>query len=193
MRDARIMRARLLLFLASVLFSAILVGHAEAGLIESEFKPFEEGNFIIKRREMYQHSFWVVEQFVNKIIGYALYDEVRRRFRLFDLTGRYAGFLQATLVDFKPDKLFKQYLWYGRDNRYRGVFIRNIGGRALPYEPRIPPQLRYVSTGPPPGTYGFELGGELQLVRAGNIPLELPPEMEISVFPDLVDQAMKER
>jgi|GEM_PF-3183426 len=187
------MRARLLLFLASILCTGILVGHATAGLIEDEFKPFEEGNFFIKRRETFQNSFWVVEQYVNKIIGYALYDEVRRRFRLFDLTARYAGFLQATMVDFEPDKLFKQYLWYGRDGRYRGVFIRNIGGRALPYEPQTPPHLRYVSMGPPPGAYGFELGGELRLVQAGNVPLELPPETDISVFPEQVEEEIKRR
>ena len=166
---------------------------AAAQLIEDEFRPFEDGNFYIKGRENLENGFWVVEQYVNTRIGYALYDEVRRRFKLFDLRGKYAGYLQATMVDFVPDKLYKQYLWYGRDNQYKGVFVRQLGGRSLPYEPETPPHLRQTRMGPPPGTYGAELGGQLYPYIAGNVPLPPPEEIQIGVFPALVEEELKRK
>ncbi len=164
-----------------------------AQLIEDEFRPFDDADFLIKSRENFQSAFWVVEQFVNNRIGYALYDDVRRRFNLFDLKGTYSGFLQATMEDFVPDELYKQYLWYGRDNHYKGVFVRQLGGRSLPYEPETPPHLRRVGMGPPPGTYGRELGGQLYPYVSGNVPLAPPEEMKFGVFPGTVEEELERK
>jgi len=119
-----------------------------------------------------------------------LYDEVRRRFNLFDLKGGYSGFLQATMLDFEPEPLYKQYLWYGRDNNYKAVFVRQLGGRLLPLEPETPPHLRQFAPGPRPGTYGRELGGELYPYVSGNVPLAPPEEKKIGIFPGEVEEVL---
>jgi hypothetical protein len=160
---------------------------------ENGFKAFEEGNFYIRGRDNLQNGFWVVEQFVNKRIGYALYDEVRRRYNVFDLKSRYWGFLQAVMVDFAPDELYKQYLWYGPNSQYKGVFIRQLGGRSLPYEPEMPPHLRRVGTGPPAGSYGKELGGQWYPYAAGNVSLTPPEEIQIGGFRGLVGEELERK
>jgi hypothetical protein len=164
-----------------------------AQVIEKEFQALEEGNFFIRGRDNLQNGFWVVEQFVNKRIGYAPYDEVRRRYNLFDLKSRYWGFLQATMDDFIPDQLYKQYLFYGPNSRYKGVFIRQLGGRSLPYEPEMPPHLRRFGTGPPAGSYGKELGGQWYPYAAGNVSLTPPEETQIGIFRGLVGEELERK
>jgi len=92
---------------------------------------------------------------------------------LFTLTGKYGGFIQATIGVTKPPHNL-QYLWYDKDNRYKGVFIAHLGGR--PVTPELP--------------FG-ELGGNLEIYPIGNIPLR-PPSYEIELdplkrFPEGVD------
>ncbi len=119
-------------------------------------EPLERANFYIAPRLNYSGSYWIFDQTNNNVIGYAPWDTVRRRWTLFTLTGKYGGFIQATLGATKPPH-YKQYLWYDRDNRYKGVFIAHLGG--TPVTPEHP--------------FG-ELGGWLEIYRIGNIPISLP-------------------
>lgn len=89
---------------------------------------------------------------------------MKRRWTMFNLRGRYQGFLQATIGTEHPLD-YRQYLWYDKSNRYMGVFIARLGGR--PVSPDLP--------------YG-ELGGNLDYFEKGNIPIE-PPEYEVVTDP----------
>jgi len=133
----------------------------------------DEADFYIEPRPNYQGSYWVIDQKSRKIIGYAPWDAVKRRWTLFNLGSQYRGFLQATMGDTEPPHLI-QYLYYGTDGNYKGVFIADIGGR--PVTPQRP--------------YG-ELGGGLSLYPIGNIPMALPQyELEVQplrLFPEGVD------
>jgi hypothetical protein len=136
-------------------------------------EALEGANFYIAPRPNYKGSFWVFNQENNDIIGHAPWDAVHRRWTLFTLTGEYFGFLQATVGAVDPPH-FVQYLWYGKDNEYKGVFVAKLGGR--PVTKDLP--------------YG-ELGGELDLFREGDIPIP-PPEYHFEVdplkrFPEGVD------
>lgn len=132
-----------------------------------------EADFYIEPRPNYQGSYWIIDQKTRKIIGYAPWDAVKRRWTLFNLRSQYRGFLQATMGDPDPPHLV-QYLYYGKDGNYRGVFIADIGGR--PVTPQRP--------------HG-ELGGGLSLYPIGNIPIALPeyePEVQpLRLFPEGVD------
>jgi hypothetical protein len=157
--------ASLIALVALLLF---LFPHGYAGadpLQESTVEEALDGaNFYIVKRPNYQGSFWVHNQENNDIIGHAPWDPVNRRWTLFTLTGEYFGFLQATVGAVSPPH-FVQYLWYGKDNEYKGVFVAKLGGR--PVTKDLP--------------YG-ELGGELELFLEGDIPLP-PPAYNIELDP----------
>ena len=93
-------------------------------------EPLETTSYYIAARPNYAGSDWVFDQTNNKIIGYAPWDSVQRRWTLFTLTGKYAGFVQATMGATNPLH-YKQYLKYDKDNRYKGVLIARLGGRPL--------------------------------------------------------------
>jgi len=57
-------------------------------------------------------------------------DAIKRRWTLFDLHGKYQGFIQATIGSANPPH-YTQYLWYGPENKYKGVFIAQLGGRPV--------------------------------------------------------------
>jgi hypothetical protein len=120
--------------------------------------------FYIRFRPDYVRAAWVFEGETDRIIGYATWDALRRRWTLFTLKNRYSGFLQATLGTTSPPH-YRQYLWYDKENRYKGLFVSRLGGR--PISPDLP--------------FG-ELGGERDLYARGNIPMR-PPEYEIEVDP----------
>ncbi len=123
-----------------------------------------EANFKIVPRPNYEGAQWIVNDADNKIIGYAPWDAVKRRWTMFNLRGQYQGFLQATIGSEQPLD-YRQYLWYDKSNRYMGVFIARLGGR--PVSPDLP--------------YG-ELGGNLDYFEKGNIPIE-PPDYEVVTDP----------
>ncbi len=123
-----------------------------------------EADFRIVPRPNYQGSFWIIDQKDNNIVGYAPWDKVKRRWTLFNLRGNYQGFIQATIGSEDPLQ-YQQYLWYDKDNQYKGVFIAQLGGR--PIGPDLP--------------HG-ELGGDLKFFAKGNIPLR-PPVYEIETDP----------
>lgn len=136
-------------------------------------EALEAANFYIASRPIYEGAFLVFNQENNDIIGYAPWDPVNRRWTIFTLAGAYFGFLQATVGAVNPAH-FVQYLWYGKENEYKGVFVAKLGGR--PVTKDLP--------------YG-ELGGELDLFLEGNIPLPPPTyQMEIDPlkrFPEGID------
>lgn len=136
-------------------------------------EALEGANFFILPRPNFKGSFWIVDQEDNKIIGHAPWDPVKRRWTLFTLRDEYFGFIQATMGQTKPPH-YKQYLWYDKYNRYKGVFVKHLGGH--PVTPLLP--------------FG-ELGGNLQLYEYGNTFLPLPSyklEVEpLKQFPDGVD------
>lgn len=120
--------------------------------------------FYLSKEPNYAGAAWIYDAETNKILGIAPWDAVKRRWTLITLNGKYFGYLQATMGTTKPPH-FTQYLWYDKDNRYKGLFVARLGGR--PVTPNLP--------------FG-ELGGERDLYRIGNIPAS-PPEYEVEVDP----------
>lgn len=130
-------------------------------------EDLDEANFYLAPRPNYEGSQWVFDTKDNQIVGYGPWDAQKRRWTLFNLRGQYQGFIQATVGSTDPPH-FRQYLWYDKDNRYKGVFVASLGGR--PVSPDLP--------------YG-ELGGGLNIYDKGNIPLGLP-SIEVEVDPMLL-------
>lgn len=160
-----------------LLLAAVLYLHPDVyGDVLSKPSPEEvlqNSNFRIEPRPNYQGASWLVEEGTGKIIGYAPWDAVNRRWTLFNLRGQYRGFLQATIGTPSPPH-YKQFLYYDGHDRYKGVYIADLGGR--PVTPHLP--------------YG-EIGGGLAYRAAGNIPVPLP-DLRIEVdplkrFPEGVD------
>ncbi len=148
--------ARFAVVLGTVALLAVLASAARAQFEVIPQEPLETTNYYIAHRPNYAGADWVFDQTNNKIIGYAPWDSVQRRWTVFTLTGKYAGFVQATLGATNPVH-YKQYLKYDKDNRYKGVLIARLGGRPLTKD----------------RPYG-ELGGSLDLYEIGNIPMSLP-------------------
>ncbi len=73
----------------------------------------------------------------DKTVGYAPWDKINRRWTIFNLHGDYRGFIQAIIGQqfIKHQRVdiwyqyYTQYLWYFKDNIYRGVMIASLGGR----------------------------------------------------------------
>jgi len=120
--------------------------------------------FYISFRPDYAGAAWIFDGETHKIIGLAPWDAVKRRWTLLSLDGKYFGFLQATMGTTSPPH-FRQYLWYDKDNRYKGLFVARLGGR--PVTPDLP--------------FG-ELGGERDLYQFGNIPVR-PPDYQVETNP----------
>lgn len=122
-------------------------------------------------------NYWVIRIRDNKIVGYAPWDRINRRWTLFNWNGEYRGFIQATVGQqfIKHQKVdiwyqwYTQYVWYFTDrssiNIYRGVLISSLGGR---------PKTEILPQG--------ELGGSLDLYAIGNIPTR-PYEPSIIIDP----------
>ena len=119
---------------------------------------------------------WVVRNKDNVRIGWGTWDDVYRRATIFNLRDEYRGFLQATIGKHnEKDEMgnilphhYREYLWYWKDDLYRFVSVRTLGGRP-PKTPKLP--------------YG-ELGGDLQnfgqFPFAGNVPVRTgPPQQPI--------------
>jgi len=122
---------------------------------DSASEALDKANFRIAAAPNYKGARWIYAVGTGKIIGYARWDTMNRRYTLFDLHGHYYGYFQATLGNTK-NEYYTQYLWYGKDNRYKKVLITGIGGRPVTRD----------------NPYG-ELGGGLLPHERGNIPV--PP------------------
>jgi hypothetical protein len=131
----------------------------------------ESTHFRLERNLTYPDMFLVVRIEDNKTVGYANWDRRNRRYTLFNLHGDYRGFIQATMGQqfIKHERndiwyqYYTQYLFYFKDNVYRGVMIASPGGR--PVTETLP--------------YG-ERGGNLNLYSIGNIPLS-PPKIWLGI------------
>jgi hypothetical protein len=146
---------------------------------EYEREPVDTTPFNLKRRGNY-YADWVISNRSGNIIGYAPWDNVKKRWTLFSMYSQYMGFIQATIGDFKHPEHYMQHLRYDRNNKYHDVFLTSLGGR--PKTPERP--------------FG-ELGGELTPYIIGNIPLgpmnmalyidyaKLPMGIDISIRPRL--------
>jgi hypothetical protein len=131
----------------------------------------ESTHFKLVRNISFPDMFLVVRIEDNKIVGYSRWDRINRRYTIFNLHEEYRGFIQATVGQqlIKHERVdiwyqyYTQYLFYFKDNVYRGVFIAAVGGR--PYTEIL--------------QYG-ELGGGLNLYSFGNIPLS-PPKLWLGI------------
>ncbi|MCL5123282.1 MAG: hypothetical protein M1511_02055 [Deltaproteobacteria bacterium] len=129
--------------------------------------------FKLTRMLSYSDTYLVVRIKDGLIVGYAPWDKINRRWTLFNLHGDYRGFIQAIVGQqfIKHQKVdiwyqyYTQYLFYFKDNIYRGVMIASLGGR---------PKTETLPQG--------ELGGSLDLYPIGNIPLK-PPSISIYIDP----------
>jgi hypothetical protein len=166
--------ARFVVVLGTAALLALLVLPASGEFEVIPQEPLETTSYYIAHRPNYAGADWVFSQTNNRIIGYAPWDSVQRRWTLFTLTGKYAGFVQATIGEATYPIHYKQYLKYDKDNRYKGVLIARLGGRPLTKD----------------RPYG-ELGGSLDLYEVGNIPTT-PPSYQLQIdpllrFPEGVD------
>ena len=164
-----------------ILFPALaFLWHGTLALAQDWGKPdpIESQNCYLKPRPMSRDTFWIVEKGTNKMIGYAKWDPILRRYTLFNFKNQYKGFYQATLgqmrnlwyqpywnTDFTDTyeraHHYQQFLTYDKNNRYIGVFILSLGGR--PESPDVP--------------FG-ELGGKMVLYKIGNIPVRYPESVQ---------------
>lgn len=129
--------------------------------------------FYMRERPNYNGAQWIYDDRTHKIVGYAPWDPIQRRYTLFSLDGKYKGFIQATLgfdgikyyrqakevrsnlqygVPNEEPPYFREFLWYDSKNRYRGLFVKRLGGR--PAAIRLP---------------DGELGGEMLNYNKGDV------------------------
>ncbi len=135
----------------------VLLPQAAGSQTDDVTEALATAKFRISRTGNLEGTRWLYKDDTYKIIGYATWDPIKRRYTLFDLSSRYHGFLQATTGN-PANEYYLQYLWYGGDNRYKGVFVLTLGGR--PVTPEETP-------------FG-ELGGLMLPYYRGNIPPPLP-------------------
>lgn len=141
---------------------------AARGIIES-------GGFTIAPRPDYEGHYWLIRFDGTDRVGYAKWDPVNRRYRLFTPGDYYMGFLQATVGRDFDREAIKQFTWYDRNNRYQGIFIREPGS-----DPRT---LR--------NTQG-QLGGTLRHYRIG-VPPGIDTEVGDSAIPWILRESGADR
>jgi hypothetical protein len=125
---------------------------------EDQKDAIDTTTFILVPRFNYEAARWIVSTKTGDILGYAPYNEAYRKYTLLNLYGQYRGFIQATVGESVKPEHYTQYLWYDRDNLYKGVMIATLGGR---------PKTEKLRFG--------ELGGSLQSYDIGNIPMRFSP------------------
>ncbi len=163
--EKMLLRWRVLFFI--LIIGASLVSPASGDLFPSDSAEDEvlDGKFFyISPRRNNEQAHWIFEQSTNRPIGYAPWDQRKRRWTLFNMRGEYQGFIQALIGTDEPPH-YTQYSWYDKDNRYKGVFVARLGGR---------PHTRDLPFG--------ELGGELRIYERGNIPVK-PPRYDVETDP----------
>lgn len=138
------------------LFDPRDIGKPIPYILEEEKDNVDVIPYVLANRGNYENRRWIVSIRTGQIIGYAPWDDVSKRFTLFNLDSKYMGFVQATVGELRKPEDFTQYLRYDRDNDYTGVMIKSLGGR--PRTPTLP--------------FG-ELGGQLNPYLIGNLALKL--------------------
>lgn len=122
----------------------------------------ESTRFKLSRMLMYSDMYLVIRIKDGLPVGYAPWDRINRRWTLFNMHGDYRGIIQAIVgqqfIKHRREDIwyqyYTQYLFYFKDNIYRGVMIASLGGR---------PKTEILPAG--------ELGGSLDLYPIGNIPI----------------------
>ena len=159
------------------LMSSYLFGQ-EVPFIDALHPPDEQDIteatlFKLSRMLMYSDMYSVIRIKDGLPVGYAPWDRINRRWTLFNMHGEYRGIIQAIVGQqfIKHQRVdiwyqyYTQYLFYFKDNVYRGVMIASLGGR---------PKTETLPEG--------ELGGSLDLYPIGNMPLK-PPGISIYIDP----------
>lgn len=167
----------LFLIVGMVIVSGIPL-RAQDGETAGTTPDLEMGYFYMRERPNYAGAQWVYDDRTHKLVGYAPWDPIQRRWTVFSLDGKYKGFIQATIGDdgleyMRKDKEFRnhlpvqvpierpqrftQFLWYDSHNKYRGLFVTRLGGRPATISMR-----------------DGELGGQLELYKRGDIQSESP-------------------
>jgi hypothetical protein len=183
------MKTLFILLTAALLIPALSEPGPCQDVLQPEYRTLMDIEWVMRSRLNIHESYWLVEPSVNRIVGTATWNNFQRRFTLFDKSGKYSGFMQATLLVRPPSELHKEYLLYDENNEYRGVYIRELGGGFLPPGRQSP--VGVPSREPARGSAGSELGGELTPYRIGSVALPLP-EMKIQFFPWNVEEVLDE-
>jgi hypothetical protein len=165
-----VVRTTACLILALIMVASSPVWSQEIPYIDALHAPDEKDitwstKFKIVPTGQAPDNYWVIRIKDNKIVGYAPWDRINRRWTLFNWNGEYRGIIQATVGQqlIKHEKVdiwyqwYTQYVWYfsdrASDNIYRGVMIASLGGR---------PKTETLPKG--------ELGGSLDLYQIGYVP-----------------------
>ena len=185
-----VLRAAVIAAAITGLAIAVLGNACLAASLDQEDKPIFEQSFYLTRSMQSPHVHSIVNQDTGTIIGTALWNDMQRRFILSDKKGKYAGFLQATVLDSQVPKVYKQYLAYDRHSNYHGVIIKDVGGMPLPLTK--PSTLAEMVPDLYPKHLGDELGGHWRLFRTGNVALEDMPELEIRMLPWEIEDILDE-
>jgi hypothetical protein len=126
-------------------------------LLEEEKDNVDVIPYVLVNRGNYENRSWIVSVRTGKVIGFAPWDDVSKRWTLLSLDSKYMGFIKAIVGELRKPEVFTHYLRYDRENRYTGVMIKALGGG---------PRTRDLPYG--------ELGGELNPYGIGNLALILP-------------------
>ncbi|MBI4965920.1 MAG: hypothetical protein HY913_21760 [Desulfomonile tiedjei] len=161
-----------------------------ADSLSQQEKPIFEYSFNLQPSMQFEGKYSIVDRNTGNIIGSSLWDDVRRRFTLFDAKGKYAGFIQASMTEPQAPKIYKQYLAYDHNNNYQGVIIKDVGG--MPLSPTALPPLSGAIGEPQPRPLGNELRGQWQFFRIGNVAIEDVPEVEPKILPWYVEEILDE-
>lgn len=181
------MGSRFFSLIAFLLMLALLSGPGMCQeSVESDSRALLDIGWVMRPRQNLENAFWLVDPEVNRIVGTALWDAFQRRYTLFDKNGKYGGFMQAVTLDREPYSYHKQYLVYDENNEYRGMSIRQPGGRTVEH---IRPLPFGVPSLEPPAKPKYELGGGLRLYPLGIVALP-PPELNIRFFPWDIEQIL---
>jgi len=183
------MKVRFILLTAVMLIPALTAAALSQEVFQPEFRSLLDIDWVMRPRLNIHESYWLVERDVNRIVGTATWDDFQRRFTLFDKTGKYAGFMQATILARTPSRVHKQYLLYDENNEYRRVFVRELGGELIPPGRQAP--VGVPSLEPVRGSAGRELGGDLTPYKSGSVAVPLP-ERKTLFFPWEVEETLDE-
>ena len=167
------LRTLLLIFMMAVLLFSNQDTTVQAFTVDTRFQELESGQWRLTRKINYEDVFDIVKIKTNKPVGFARWDPLQRRFTMFDSAGRYYGFLQSTIETIPTADFYREQLYYGQGNRYKGVFISALGGwpqtEEAPYS---------------------ELGGDFMYYPYGSI-RPTYPKTRIHTLPSVVEDALE--
>ncbi|MBM4329503.1 MAG: hypothetical protein FJ118_20365 [Deltaproteobacteria bacterium] len=167
------LRSLLLILVAALFAVSCQAPTVHAFTVDTQFQELESGQWRLTRKINYVDVFDIVKIKTNKPVGFARWDPLQRRFTMFDNAGKYYGFLQSTIETVPTADFYREQLYYGQGNRYKGVFIRALGGwpqtEEAPYS---------------------ELGGDFMYFPYGSIRPTFP-RTRIHTLPSVVEDALE--